>query len=146
MRQTRNRNHSGCVGDTLLRKTSNCSNDSMKSNQNVPEIQGRLRISRHVQIEHVRSGFPRAWAAMHEALVVKLQLMMLFGHWMLEHCQPWPCLPASFENMSKCWHKVCWPKRWEAATLNPKLCHFKKRSVVKVWAKHQREEPHNPKP
>ena len=25
---------------------------------NVPEIQGRLWISRHVQIEHVRSGFP----------------------------------------------------------------------------------------
>jgi len=77
---------------------------------NVPEIQGRLRISRHVQIEHVRSGFPRAWAAMQEALrrscVVKLQLMMLFGHWMLEHCQPWPCLPASFENMSKCWQSL----------------------------------------
>ena len=73
---------------------------------NVPQIQGRLRISRHVQIEHVRSGFPLAWAAMQEALrrscVVKLQLMMLFGHWMLEHCQPWPCLPASFEHMSKC--------------------------------------------
>ena len=42
--------------------------------------------------------------------------------------------------------KVCWPKWWEATTLNPKLWHFKKRSVVKVCAKHQCEEPHNPKP
>ena len=54
---------------------------------NVPEIQGRLWISRHVQIEHVRSGFPaeiskeshtrlNVYAELWQSLLVK----MMGGH------------------------------------------------------------------
>ena len=133
------------VSRTLLRKTSDCSNDSMKSNQTCPiclaEACGRRaestakrawNLGKASDFTSCASRTCPIWLstrlgcyARGAAPVLSNSNLWCYLDWMLEHCQPWPCLPARFENLSKCWQSL-WPKWWEARTLNPKLCHIKK--------------------